>query len=139
MLRSFYFYAMQDKIRIDKWLWAVRIFKTRSLAADACEKEKILINDAEAKASRTIKLNDIVRVKKGALTLTFKVLQLTDKRMAGKNAPEYCQDLTPAEELEKMKLHALALRMSRNPGTGRPTKNERRALDEFLDWDVNGE
>lgn len=135
MLRSFYFYTMQDKIRIDKWLWAVRIFKTRSLAAEACEKEKIIVNDVEAKASRTIKLNDIIRIRKGVFTLTFKVLQLTDKRMAGKNAPEYCEDMTPDEELKKMKMHALALRMGRNPGTGRPTKNERRALDEFLDWE----
>ncbi|HNR20398.1 MAG TPA: RNA-binding S4 domain-containing protein [Bacteroidia bacterium] len=126
---------MSDKIRIDKWLWAVRIFKTRSLAADACEKKKILINGVGAKASRIIKLNDVVSVKNGAFTLTFKVLQLTEKRMAGKNAHEHCEDLTPAEEVEKMKMHALALRMSRNPGTGRPTKNERRALDEFLDWD----
>lgn len=134
---GFYFYSVDEKVRIDKWLWAVRIFKTRSQAADACEKGKIKIAGVNVKASRLVKTNEVIEVKRGAFVSTYKVLQLTDKRMAGKLAPQFCQDMTPTEEIEKIKLHALALRMSRQPGTGRPTKDERRALDDFLSWDYN--
>ncbi|MBS1763392.1 MAG: RNA-binding S4 domain-containing protein [Bacteroidetes bacterium] len=123
-----------EKLRIDKWLWAVRIFKTRSMAADACEKGKILIDDAPVKASRMIKGGEIIHVRKGAFRLCYQVLQLTENRLAAKSVAEFCSDCTPAEELERMKLHAMAVRAYRNNSEGRPTKKERRALDDFLDW-----
>jgi len=126
--------AAPEKMRIDKWLWAVRIFKTRSLAADACEKGKILMDDVPVKASRMIKGGETIEVRKGAFRLNFKILQLSENRMAAKQVPEFCSDCTPAEELEKIKLHALAVRTYRSHGEGRPTKKERRALDDFLDW-----
>ncbi|KXK46546.1 MAG: Heat shock protein 15 [Bacteroidia bacterium] len=126
--------AAPEKMRIDKWLWAVRIFKTRSLAADACEKGKILMDDVPVKASRMIKGGETIEVRKGAFRLNFKILQLSENRMTAKLVPEFCSDCTPAEELEKIKLHALAVRTYRSHGEGRPTKKERRALDDFLDW-----
>ena len=124
-----------DKVRVDKWLWAVRIFKTRTLAADACEKGKISIGDQTIKASRNIKPGEIISVRKGAFTMTFKVLQLTENRMSASLVPPFCEDITPAEEVEKIKMHSLAIRAYRMNSEGRPTKKERRALDDFLDWD----
>lgn len=123
-----------EKVRIDKWLWAVRIFKTRSLAAEACTKGKIFIDAAAVKASRNIKPGEIIFVRKGPFTTQYEVLKLSEKRMPAALAIDYCKDITPDEEIERMKLHALALRASRNYGEGRPTKKERRALDDFLDW-----
>lgn len=123
-----------EKMRIDKWLWAVRIFKTRSLAADACDKGKIAIDDVPVKASRMVKGGETVQVRKGAFQLCFKILQLTESRMSAKLAPDYCSDCTSPEELEKIRLHALAVKTYRTHGEGRPTKKERRALDDFLDW-----
>lgn len=124
-----------EKVRIDKWLWAVRIFKTRTLAADACEKGKISIGDQSIKASRNIKPGEIISVRKGAFTMAFKVLQLTENRMAASLVAPFCENITPAEETEKIKLHSLALRAYRMNSEGRPTKKERRALDDFLEWD----
>ena len=124
-----------EKTRIDKWLWAVRIFKSRSQAAEACDKNKIKISGNQVKAARNIKEGEIIEVRKGAFSGTFRVLQLVEKRMAAKFVAAYCEDITPPEEIEKIKMHALALRLSRNPGTGRPTKNERRALDDFFSWE----
>ncbi len=127
--------VVPEKVRIDKWLWAVRIFKTRSLAADACEKGKVSIGDVSVKASRNVKVGETVSVRKGAFTMLFKVLQLAENRMAATLAVSFCEDITPAEELEKIKMHALALRTFRMNSEGRPTKKERRALDDFLDWE----
>lgn len=123
-----------EKVRIDKWLWAVRIFKTRSLAAEACTKGKVFIDDTAVKASRIIKPDEKIAVRKGPFTAQFKVLQLSEKRMSAALAVDFCKDITPEEEIERMKLHALAFRASRNHGEGRPTKRERRALDDFLEW-----
>jgi ribosome-associated heat shock protein Hsp15 len=123
-----------EKMRIDKWLWAVRIFKTRSLAADACEKGKVLIDDAAVKASRMVKGGEVITIKKEQFRLQYKILALTENRLSAKLASDYCSDCTPNEELERLKLHVLALRSYRNHGEGRPTKKERRALDSFLDW-----
>ena len=123
-----------DKIRIDKWLWAVRIFKTRSLAADACEKGKIFVNEQQVKASRNIKPHEIVSVRKGAFMMQFEILQLAENRMSAKLAIDFCKDITPAEEIEKIKTHAIATNLYRNRGEGRPTKKERRAMDDFLEF-----
>lgn len=123
-----------EKVRIDKWLWAVRIFKTRSLAADACEKGKISIGDQKIKASRIINVGQTVMVRKGAFTMQFMVLQLIENRVSAKLAANFCKDVTPEIELEKIKTHTLAVHTYRNHAEGRPTKKERRALDDFLEF-----
>ena len=125
---------MADKIRIDKYLWAVRIFKTRSLAAENCEKAKVAVSGNPVKASHHVKKGEIISVRKGAFTFQFEVLELTDKRMSAKLAADFCKDVTQPEEIERMKLHAVATRFYRAKGLGRPTKKERRALDDFLDF-----
>lgn len=124
-----------DKLRIDKWLWAVRIFKTRTMAADYCEKGKVFINNQIVKASRLLKKGEIVSIRKGAFMLQFLVIDLSDKRMSAKLVVDFCKDVTPPEEIERMKTFAIAARSYRFPGEGRPTKKERRALDDFLEWE----
>ncbi|MEO6169227.1 MAG: RNA-binding S4 domain-containing protein [Chitinophagales bacterium] len=126
--------VLPEKIRIDKWLWAVRLFKTRSLAAEACGKGKIRINDQPVKASRMINKGEILSLRDGAFTKQYEVLQLTENRMAAKLADEFCKDITPREELEKINLHAIQMRSRDNRGEGRPTKKDRRELDNFTDF-----
>lgn len=123
-----------SKVRLDKWLWAVRQYKTRSIATTACDQGKILINDQPAKASRVVKVGDLVLIKRTGLKQTFKVLQLTTNRLAAKLVPEYCQDLTPLADIEAFKSRISRISIYRDPGTGRPTKSERRALDDFFDF-----
>lgn len=123
-----------QKVRIDKWLWAVRIFKTRTIAADFCEKGKVMIKDQMVKSSRALKKGEIIFIRKGPFTLQFHVLELSDKRMSAKLVPDFCKEVTPPEEIERMKTFAIAARAYRMPGEGRPTKKERRALDDFLEF-----
>ena len=120
-----------EKIRIDKWLWAVRLFKTRSLAAAACEKGKISISDQYVKASRVVKPGDKISIRSGAFTMQFEVLQLTSNRLPAKLVADFCKDITPAEELERIKIHSMEIHAHGNRGEGRPTKKDRRELDEF--------
>ncbi len=125
------------KVRIDKYLWAVRIYKTRSLSAQACDLEKIKIGGQWVKASRIVSENDIISVKMGPFERTLKVLKLVQNRLSAKLVPEYCEDITPQEELDRMKAHFASRAAWRQPGLGRPTKKERRDLDDFTsfeDW-----
>lgn len=119
--------------RIDKWLWAVRIFKTRSDAADACKRSRILVNGTEAKPSREIKAGDTVTVKKIPVIYTFKVLALIQNRQPAKNVPLYAENITPQEELDKLQVKYTTIFVQRDRGTGRPTKKERRTLDDLMD------
>jgi ribosome-associated heat shock protein Hsp15 len=122
-----------QEVRIDKWLWAVRLFKTRSLAIEACKKGRITIQGVTAKPSRMIKAGDVIQIRKPPVTFSFNVLALTEKRMGAKLVPEYMEDVTPASEyllLEQTKASGF---INRAKGTGRPTKKERRELDEFAD------
>ena len=121
-----------EKIRIDKWLWAVRIFKSRSMAAENCDKGKIRIAGQPVKASRNIKVGDVITIRRGAFTLQFEVLQLTENRLPAKSVAEFCKDITPQEEKEKMKIHSIETSANRQLGGGRPTKRNRRELDEFI-------
>ena len=123
-----------EKIRIDKWLWAVRIFKTRSLAATACDKAKITVGDQHVKASRAIKVGDKLTVRQGAFRMQFEVLQLTENRLPAKDVSDFCKDITPPEEVEKIKMHSFEIRPYGQRGEGRPTKKDRRELDEFTDF-----
>ena len=122
-------------MRIDKFLWAVRIFKTRSLAAQACDLEKVKVNGQLVKASRTINPGNEISVRFGPFERTFKVLEPVQNRQPAKKVPEFCTDITRPEVIENMKAHAAARAAWRDPGLGRPTKKERRDLDEFTDTD----
>ena len=120
--------------RIDKYLWAVRLFKTRSLASEACKKGKVLVAGQPVKSSRIININDIISIKDPPISHEYKVLNVTENRMGAKLVPDYLQEITPEEQLEMLKLTKLANKFNRQQGTGRPTKKDRRELDEFLDY-----
>lgn len=119
--------------RIDKYLWAIRVFKTRSEAADACKSGKVKVNDIEAKPSRDVKENDMITVRKGSIYFTYRVIVPIDKRVGAALVPQYAEDLTPDEEREKLNAPFETIFMRRDRGTGRPTKKERRTLDRLLD------
>ncbi|HLW10918.1 MAG TPA: S4 domain-containing protein [Fermentimonas sp.] len=125
-----------EEVRLDKWLWAVRIFKTRSIAVDACKKNRVLIGEVPVKASRTIRVGDIVQVKKPPVIFSFKVLKLTDKRMGAKMVPEFMENVTTPDQYEILELNKISGFVDRQRGTGRPTKKERRDLESFTS-DVN--
>ena len=125
--------TIPEKIRIDKWLWAVRLFKTRSLASTACENGKVRVQKQPVKASRMLKAGETIALRNGAFTYEYEVLQLTENRLAAKLVAEYCKDITPQSELERIKLHALQQKLQDNRGERRPTKKDRRELDEFTD------
>ena len=125
-----------NEARIDKWLWAARIFKTRSIAADACKNGRITINGALAKPSRTVKVGDQVGVKKSPITYTFRVLQAIEKRVGAKLLPEVFENITPPEQYELLEMNRISGFIDRARGTGRPTKKDRRALDDFADTPI---
>ena len=117
--------------RLDKWLWAARIFKTRSLAAEACKNGRVAINGAQAKPARTVKPGDEVSVRKPPVTYTFRVLQTIEKRVGAKLLPDVLENITPPEQYELLEMSHISGFVNRARGTGRPTKKERRDLDEF--------
>jgi ribosome-associated heat shock protein Hsp15 len=118
--------------RIDKWLWAARIFKTRSIAADACKKGRVKIGESIVKASHTIKVGDIINVRKAPIVYSFKVLQAIENRVGAKLVPEVMQNVTAPDQLELLEMSKIGGFVGRARGTGRPTKKERRELDEFV-------
>jgi len=124
---------MKNEARIDKWLWAMRLFKTRTIAAEACKKGRVMVQQVAAKPSRNIKVGDIIQVKRPPVTYSFKVLALTENRLGAKLVPEYMENITTADQLELLELSKVSGYMGRDRGTGRPTKKDRRTLDAFLD------
>ena len=122
-----------DDIRLDKYLWAVRIFKTRSDAADAIRNNRVLVNNAYAKPSREVKEGDIISVKKQPVVYQYKVLDLVSSRQGAKNVPQYCLDITPDEERAKLQVPRETIFVFRERGTGRPTKKERREIDALME------
>jgi len=120
-----------EEVRIDKWLWAVRIFKTRTIAAEACKKGRVLIGNVSVKPSRNIRVGEIIQVRKSPVTFSFKVLALTDKRMGAKMVPQFMENVTPPDQYELLELNKISGFVDRQRGTGRPTKKERRDLDQF--------
>ena len=122
-----------DDIRLDKYLWAVRVFKTRSDAADAIRNNRVLVNDAYAKPSREVKIGDRISVRRQAVTYQYKVLDLVSSRQGAKNVPQYCLDITPEEEKAKLNVPRETIFVFRDRGTGRPTKKERRELDSLME------
>lgn len=117
--------------RIDKWLWAVRLYKTRSMATDACRKGQITMNGLPVKASKTIKVGDVISVRKPPVTYTFRVLQAIENRVGAKLVPEMLENLTPQEQYDILEMRKISGFVNRARGTGRPTKKDRRELDDF--------
>lgn len=133
-----------NEVRIDRWLWAVRIFKTRTIAAEACKKNRISIRGVNVKPARMIKIGDVIEVKKPPVTYSFEVLDLTEKRMGAKLVHGFARNVTPAGGLEILNLQRMTGFVDRARGTGRPTKKDRRDLEDFTedylvfgDWDFD--
>lgn len=121
---------IDKQIRIDKWLWAVRIFKTRNQATEACKKGRILIREQTVKPSRVLRINDIIQVRKPPVIYSYKVTGLLSKRLSARLVKDFIEDITPEQELEKLKVRETFF-ISRDRGSGRPTKKERRTIDKL--------
>lgn len=136
---------MKDEVRVDKWLWAMRVFKTRSISTDAVKKGRVSIKGTVVKPSRGIKVGDIIEVKKPPVTYSFKVLKLTENRLGAKLVPEYLENLTPQSQYDLLEMTRISGFVDRRKGLGRPTKREGRELaafrdnsyaeDFYLDWE----
>ncbi len=122
-----------DTIRIDKWLWAVRLFKTRSQAADACKGGKVKIGSQNAKASREVKVNEIIEIQLQNIKKKVKIIKVVKNRVGAKFVPDLLQDLTPPEEYEKLEMMRLLNAEKRDRGIGRPTKKDRRIISKLKD------
>jgi len=118
-----------ESVRIDKYLWAVRLFKTRSLAAEACKKGRVTIDEQPVKSSRMIRRDDQISIKVPPAVKTYRVLDLSEKRMGAKLVSDFLEDITPKEELDLLDMARMTQKLSRPKGTGRPTKKDRRDLD----------
>ena len=123
---------MSDEARIDKWLWAARIFKTRTIAADACKNGRVMVNDTNVKPSRMVKVGDKVSVRKPPVTYSFKILKAIEQRVGAKLLPEIYENMTTADQYELLEMIRISGFVDRQRGTGRPTKKDRRAMDAFL-------
>lgn len=139
---------MAETARIDKWLWAARIFKTRSIASDACKNGRVTIGGVNMKPSRSVKVGDVVSVKKPPITYSFKVLKTIEQRVGAKFLSEIYENVTDPKQYELLEMSRISGFVDRARGTGRPTKKERRALDAFVepeffdfdeDWDEESE
>ena len=129
-----------EEVRIDKYLWSIRVFKTRSEATVACNGGKVRLNGSDVKPSKAVKPGDVIVVRKGAVTYTYKVLALIDKRQGPKLVPEYVENQTPQSELDKLRAPVETFFLKRDRGTGRPTKKDRRQMDnlwESLEYSVD--
>ena len=124
---------MSDTVRLDKYLWAVRIFKTRSDAADAIRNNKVTVNGAYAKPSRDAKVGDRIEVKRAMVTYSYLVTELVANRQPAKMVERYCQNITPQSELDKLNIPRETIFVFRERGTGRPTKKERREIDAVME------
>lgn len=134
---------MKTEVRIDKWLWAVRIFKTRTIATEACKKGRVVMGDNPVKPSRMIKVDDIIKVRKPPVTYSFRVKALTENRLGAKLVPDYMENITPKSELDLLEVVKISGFIDRRKGLGRPTKREGRELSRFKEesmddgWDFD--
>lgn len=136
---------MKSEVRIDKWLWAMRVFKTRTIATDAVKKGRVTMGGLAVKPSRTIKAGDVIDVKKPPITYTFRVKALTENRLGAKLVPEYLENITPKEQYDLLEMTRISGFVDRRKGLGRPTKRDSRDLAAFressyadsffLDWE----
>jgi ribosome-associated heat shock protein Hsp15 len=132
-----------DSVRIDKFLWSIRVYKTRTDATDACKGGKVTVGGAAAKPAREVKAGDVIGVRKGPVSYTYKVLAPLEKRVGAKDVATYAENLTPQQELDKLHAPVETFFIRRDRGTGRPTKKERREMDSlygsfFVDDDADG-
>ena len=122
-----------EEVRIDKYLWSIRVYKTRTDATDACKGGKVRVNGSDIKPSKSVKVGDVIVARKGAVAYTYRVLQLIDKRQGAKLVPNYAENLTPPEELAKLRAPVETFFLKRDRGAGRPTKKDRRQMEDL--WD----
>ena len=122
---------MPKEVRIDKWIWAMRIFKTRTIAAEACKKGRVMVGVVAVKPSRTVKPGDIVSVRKPPVTYSFRVKAVTENRLGAKLVPDYMENITPQSQLDLLDVIKISGFIDRRKGLGRPTKREGRQLEEF--------
>ena len=123
------------EVRVDKYLFAMRIYKTRTIAADACKKGRVTMGGTQLKPSRTFHTGDVFSVRKGPITYTYRIKQLAENRLGAKLVPDYLQDITSPDQLELLELARLAGQTGRDRGTGRPTKKDRREIEMFMSDD----
>ena len=123
---------MVEEARIDKWLWAARIFKTRSIAADACKNGRVTIGGVNVKPSHVVKVGEVVAVRKPPVTYSFRILKTIEQRVGAKLLPEIYENVTPPDQYELLEMNRISGFVDRARGTGRPTKKDRRAMDAFL-------
>jgi ribosome-associated heat shock protein Hsp15 len=131
--------AEATEARIDKWLWAARIFKTRSIAADAIKNGRVTIGGGNVKPSRMVKAGEVVSVRKPPVTYSFKILKTIEQRVGAKLIPEIYENVTPADQYELLEMNRISGFINRQRGTGRPTKKDRRALDDFVGPSLGGD
>lgn len=123
----------KSEVRIDKWIWAMRIYKTRTIAGEACRRGRVLIGGVPVKPSRTVKPGDVVQVRKPPVTYSFRVKALTENRLGAKLVPDYMENITPQSELDLLDIVKISGFIDRRKGLGRPTKREGRDLQAFTD------
>ncbi len=133
------------EVRIDKWLWAMRVFKTRTIATDACKKGRVMMGGAPVKPSRPIKEGDIIEVRKPPITYTFRVKATTQNRLGAKLVPDYLENITPQSQYDLLEMTKISGFVDRRKGMGRPTKRDSREMSRFkedsyadtyfLDWE----
>ena len=121
------------EVRLDKYLWAIRVYKTRTDATDACKGGKVRVNGLDVKPSREVKVGDVITARKGAVLYTFKVKELPSSRVGAALVPQYAENLTPQEELDKLRAPVETFFLKRDRGAGRPTKKDRRQMESL--WD----
>lgn len=125
---------MDELIRIDKFLWSVRVYATRSLATEECKKGRVTIGDIAVKAARVVKVGDIILVRKNPVTYSYRVLELLGKRVGAKLVAQYVEDITSPEELQKLDESQGGALFFRDRGAGRPTKKDRRDIGRVINW-----
>jgi ribosome-associated heat shock protein Hsp15 len=125
--------AAPSALRLDKWLWAVRVFRTRALASDACRAGSVTVNELAAKPAREVRAGETVIVRLGLMTRTLRVVDVPRARVGAKLVTAFCTDLTPPEEWEKARERSVQQVLAREKGSGRPTKRDRRLLDQLFE------
>ena len=128
-----------DSVRIDKYLWAIRVFKTRTEATEACKGSKVTVDGNDVKPSREVKAGEVIQVRKGSIFYKYKVLAPLEKRVGAKDVPRFAENLTPQSELDKLHAPVETFFIRRDRGAGRPTKKERRDMESLYDSFFEGE
>lgn len=126
-------------MRIDKYLWCIRVFKTRSLAAQQVKLNKVWVNGEQVKASREVRQGDVLKVRKGPIHFSYRVIDFPKSRLGAKLVSIYATDITSPEELAKLEVIRMQYQENRRKGLGRPTKKDRRDLEDFTEFDFDDE